>query len=111
MPMMERQGGSDLRTTVAMALRLADQHRRERAVRNPSRRSSSRSAGPDLSKRSAFQPNARTIAASPRLHPSTVGGAFADLGRRTKESVDGYAKFANALYFDAVFGRLAGRPW
>jgi predicted phage terminase large subunit-like protein len=29
----------------------------------------------------------------------------------TKESLEGYTKFVNALYQDAVFGRLAGRPW
>jgi predicted phage terminase large subunit-like protein len=29
----------------------------------------------------------------------------------TAESLDGYANFVNALCADAVFGRLAGRPW
>jgi predicted phage terminase large subunit-like protein len=29
----------------------------------------------------------------------------------TKESLDGYCNFMNALYQDAIFGRLAGRPW
>jgi predicted phage terminase large subunit-like protein len=29
----------------------------------------------------------------------------------TKASLDGYSNFANALYQDAIFGRLAGRPW
>ena len=29
----------------------------------------------------------------------------------TAESLDGYGRFVNALYQDAIFGRLAGRPW
>jgi predicted phage terminase large subunit-like protein len=29
----------------------------------------------------------------------------------TKASLDGYSNLANALYQDAIFGRLAGRPW
>jgi predicted phage terminase large subunit-like protein len=29
----------------------------------------------------------------------------------TNASLDGYSKLANALYQDAIFGRLAGRPW
>jgi predicted phage terminase large subunit-like protein len=29
----------------------------------------------------------------------------------TKESIDGYSNLANALWQDAMFGRLAGRPW
>jgi predicted phage terminase large subunit-like protein len=29
----------------------------------------------------------------------------------TKESLDGYNNFLNALYWDEIFGRLAGRPW
>jgi len=29
----------------------------------------------------------------------------------TKESIDGYSNLVNALWQDAMFGRLAGRPW
>ncbi len=29
----------------------------------------------------------------------------------TNASLDGYSNLMNALYQDAVFGRLAGRPW
>ena len=29
----------------------------------------------------------------------------------TKESLEGYSNFVNALCQDAMFGRLAGRPW
>jgi predicted phage terminase large subunit-like protein len=29
----------------------------------------------------------------------------------TKESLDGYAELANALWRDAIFARLSGRPW
>src|SRR5215218_10122994 len=29
----------------------------------------------------------------------------------TSESLEGYSKVMNALYRDAIFGRLAGRPW
>lgn len=29
----------------------------------------------------------------------------------TKESLDGYNYFLNALYQDAIFARLSGRPW
>ena len=29
----------------------------------------------------------------------------------THASLDGYGKFMNALAQDAIFGRLAGRPW
>jgi phage terminase large subunit-like protein len=29
----------------------------------------------------------------------------------TKASLDGYSNFLNAAYQDAMFGRLAGRPW
>jgi predicted phage terminase large subunit-like protein len=29
----------------------------------------------------------------------------------TKESLDGYNNFANALWQDAIFARLSGRPW
>jgi predicted phage terminase large subunit-like protein len=29
----------------------------------------------------------------------------------TKASLDGYSNLINALYQDAIFGRLAGRPW
>jgi len=29
----------------------------------------------------------------------------------TNASLDGYSKLVNALYQDAIFGRLAGRPW
>jgi hypothetical protein len=29
----------------------------------------------------------------------------------TEASLDGYNNFMNALYLDAVFARLAGRPW
>jgi hypothetical protein len=29
----------------------------------------------------------------------------------TKEGLDGYNSLMDALYQDAVFGRLAGRPW
>jgi predicted phage terminase large subunit-like protein len=29
----------------------------------------------------------------------------------TKESLEGFSNLINALYWDAIFGRLAGRPW
>lgn len=29
----------------------------------------------------------------------------------TAESIEGHSRFVNALYQDAIFGRLAGRPW
>jgi hypothetical protein len=29
----------------------------------------------------------------------------------TAESLDGFGRFVNMLYQDAMFGRLAGRPW
>ena len=29
----------------------------------------------------------------------------------TKESLEGYNNFVNALWQDAIFGRRAGRPW
>ena len=29
----------------------------------------------------------------------------------TKESLEGYSNFLNALWQDAMFARLAGRPW
>jgi phage terminase large subunit-like protein len=31
--------------------------------------------------------------------------------RWTNASLDGYTNFVNALAQDAIFGRLAGRPW
>ncbi len=37
--------------------------------------------------------------------------AYKSRSHLTKASLDGYANFINALSADAVFGRLAGRPW
>ena len=49
-------------------------------------------------------------------HDDQVDSISQALGHRipshwTNASLDGYSKLANALYQDAIFGRLAGRPW
>ena len=49
-------------------------------------------------------------------HDDQVDSISQALGHRipshwTNASLDGYSKLVNALYQDAIFGRLAGRPW
>ena len=49
-------------------------------------------------------------------HDDQVDSVSQALGHKiasfwTQESLDGYNNFMNGLYQDAIFGRLAGRPW
>ena len=49
-------------------------------------------------------------------HDDQVDSISQALGHKSpspwvKESFEGYSKFVNALCQDAIFARLAGRPW
>ena len=59
---------------------------------------------------------ARLAAFPSGRHDDQVDSISQALGHKiasfwTKESLDGYNNFVNALWQDAIFARLSGRPW